>query len=36
MIGYVKHFDSNKTMPFKANDNRMLVSTPKYGKELIV
>ena len=24
MIGYVRHFDSNKTMPLKANDNRLL------------
>ena len=24
MIGYVKHFDSYKTMSFKANDNRRL------------
>ena len=24
MIGYVKHFDSNKTTSFKANDNRLL------------
>ena len=24
MIGYVKHFDSNKTMSFKANDNKLL------------
>ena len=24
MIGYVKHFDINKTMSFKANDNRLL------------
>ena len=24
MIGYVKHFDSNKAMCFKANDNRLL------------
>ena len=23
MIGYVKHFDSIKTMPFKINDNRL-------------
>ena len=23
-IGYVKHFDSNKTMSFKANDNKLL------------
>ena len=24
IIGYVKHFDSNKTMSFKANENRLL------------
>ena len=24
MIGYVKHFDSSKTMSFKVNDNRLL------------
>ena len=24
MIGYVKHFDGNKTMSFKAHDNRLL------------
>ena len=24
MIGYIKHFDSNKTMYFKVNDNRLL------------
>ena len=24
MIGYVKHFDSNKKMFFKVNDNRLL------------
>ena len=24
MIGYVKHFDSNKTTSFKANDNKLL------------
>ena len=29
MIGYVKHFDSNNTMPFKFNDNRLL---KKYTK----
>ena len=29
MIGYVKHFDSNKTMSFKVNDNRLL---KKYTK----
>ena len=31
MIAYVKHFDSNKTMSFKANDNRLL---KKYTKIL--
>ena len=29
MIGYVKDFDSNKTMSFKVNDNRLL---KKYNK----
>ena len=29
MIGYVKHFDSNKTMCLKVNDNRLL---KKYTK----
>ena len=29
MVGYVKHFDSNKTMPFKVNDNKLL---KKYNK----
>ena len=29
MIGYVKHFDSKKTMPFKASDNKLL---KKYTK----
>ena len=24
MIDYVKHFDSNKTMPFKVSDNKLL------------
>ena len=24
MIGYVKHFDSNKTISFKASDNKLL------------
>ena len=24
MIGYVKHFDSNKTMSFKVGDNKLL------------
>ena len=29
MIGYLKHFDSNKTMSFKVNDKRLL---EKYTK----
>ena len=29
MIGYVKHFHSNKTMPFKVSDNKLL---KKYNK----
>ena len=29
MIGFIKHFDSNKTMSFKVNDNRLL---KKYTK----
>ena len=27
MIGYVKHFDSNKTMSFKISDNKLLKKT---------
>ena len=34
MIGYVKHFDSNKTMSFKVNDNRLLKGVLRYGEEL--
>ena len=30
MIGYVKNFDSNKTMPFKVDDNKLLKK--KYNK----
>ena len=30
MIGYVKHFDSNKTISFKVSDNKLL---KKYKKE---
>ena len=29
MIGYVKHFDSNKTISFKVGDNKLL---KKYNK----
>ena len=32
MIGYVKHFDSNKTMSFKVSDNKLL---KKYNKILL-
>ena len=33
MIGYVKHFDSNRTMSFKVNDNRLLKKHTKiWGK----
>ena len=31
MIGYIKHFDSNKTMSFKVSDNKLL---KKYKKIL--
>ena len=36
MMGYVKHFDSNKTMPFKVTDEKLLKIILKYGKELAV
>ena len=32
MIGSVKYFDSNKTMSFKATDNKLLKITTKYAK----
>ena len=33
MIGYVRHFDSNKTMSFKAIDNKLLKKVhPNMGK----
>ena len=34
MIGYVKHFDSNKTMSFEVNDDRLLKKYTKYGEKL--
>ena len=34
MIGYVKHFDSNKTMYFKVIDKGLLKSILRHGKEL--
>ena len=37
MIGNVKHFDDNKTMFFKASDNKLLKkSTTKHGKMSLV
>ena len=36
MIGYVKHFDSNKTMSFKVSDNKLLKSIKRYGKRLAI
>ena len=37
MIGYVKHFDSNKTLSFKATEKKKLLkSTLKYGKKSAV
>ena len=35
MIRYVKHFDSNKTMCFKVNDNRLLNKYVKIWETLI-
>ena len=33
MIGYVKHFDSNKTVSFKVSDNKLLKKyTKRWGK----
>ena len=36
MIGYVKHFKSNKTMSFKVIDHKLLKSILKYDKESAV
>ena len=36
MIGYVKCFDSNKTMSFKVNDNSLLEKYIKIWKKLVV
>ena len=36
MIGYVKHFKSNKTMSFKVIDPKLLKSILKYGKDSAV
>ena len=34
MIGYVKHFDSNKTMSFKAIDNKLLKKYTQIWKKV--
>ena len=34
MIGYVKYFDSNKTMSFKVNDNRLLKKYTKIWEKI--
>ena len=36
MIGYVKHFDSNKTMSFKASVNKLLKKYKRYEKRLAI
>ena len=36
MIGYVKHFDSNKTMSFKVNDNRLLKKYTKIWEKVSI
>ena len=36
MIGYVKHFDSNKTMLFKVNDNKLLKKYDKVWVDLVI
>ena len=36
MIGYVRHFDSNKTISFKVSDNKLLKSIIKYGKKVVI
>ena len=35
MIGYVKQFDSNKTMSFKVSDNKLLKKYKKIWKKLL-
>ena len=34
MIGYVKHFDSNKTMSFKVSDNKLLKKYKKIWEKI--
>ena len=33
MIGYLKNFDSNKTMSFKVSDNKLFKKYEKYGED---
>ena len=36
MVGYVKHFDINKTMSFKARDNKLLKKYTKIWGKLAI
>ena len=36
MIGYVKQFDSNKTMYFKVDDNKLLKKYNKIWEKLAI
>ena len=36
MIGYVKHFDSNKTVSFKVSDNKLLKNYNKIWEKLAI
>ena len=36
MIGYVKHFDSNKTVSFKGNDSRLLKKLTKIWERVSI
>ena len=36
MVGYVKHFDSNKTASFKVGDNKLLKKYNKIWEKLVI
>ena len=36
MVGYVKHFDSNKTFSFKVSDNKLLKKYTKIWEKLAI
>ena len=36
MIGYVKHFDSNKAISFKVSDNKLLKKYNKTWEKLAI